>query len=209
EEDPTLAYEHYRQVVQILLWKNPVPVDGCLVLKCPPVAPHVGALARVFPEAHFVVTDRDPYRCVVSLAAMCQSILEPFCVDNPLRDDGARDRIALGWISPKLRAIGEFDTAFPERVTHVAYPDFVSSPAAVTQDIFAAAGFATDDGLGDDISAFLDAQRAGGRAAPPAELPTMGYTEDAVRSEPIVRDYCERFKVQPETARLVGVHGSR
>jgi hypothetical protein len=209
EDDPTPAYEHYRRVVQILLWRRPVPPAGFLVLKAPQIAAHIATFARVFPQAHFVITDRDPYRCVVSLAAMGHGIVQPFCTDNPLTDDGVRHRIALAWMTPKLPAIGEYHTARPQRITHVAYPDLVADPAAVAHGVFAAAGVPADDGLAQVVAVYLDAQRAGDRAAPPARLPTMGYTEDAVRSEPAVRDYCQRFDVQPEAERLVGVHSSR
>lgn len=208
DEDLTPAYEHYRRVVQILLWKHPVPPDGFLVLKAPQIAAHIVAFARVFPEAHFVITDRDPYRCVVSMAAMGHGIIEPFCVDNPLTDDGVHHRIALAWMTPKLPAIAEFSTARPERITHVAYPDLVADPAATAPGVFAAAGLSPDADLTMEIAAFLDSQRTGGRRAPPAQLPTMGYTEDDVRSAPAVRDYCERFDVRPERERLVGVHAS-
>ena len=209
EEDPTRAYEHYRRVVQILLWKHPVPAGGFLVLKSPQVAAHIAALAQVFPEAYFVITDRDPYRCVVSLTAMCHGIVDPFCVDNPLTDDGIRHRIGLGWVRPKFPAISEFTTAQPGRVTHVAYPDLVSDPIATAHGILAAAGLPTDGRLATEVEAYLDQQRAGGRAAPPAQLPTMGYTEDDVRSDPAIRDYCRRFKVQPEAERLTGVSSAR
>jgi len=209
DEDPTPAYQHYRRVVQILLWKNPAPPGGCLVLKAPQIAAHIAASAWVFPEAHFVITDRDPYRCVVSVAAMGHGIIEPFCVDNPLNDDGVRDRVALAWMAPKLSAIGEFQTARPGRVTHVAYPDLIADPAATAHAVFAAADLPTDEGLTKAIASYLEAQRAGGRVAPPAQLPRMGYTEDEVRSEPAVRDYCQRFDVQPETERLSGVSSSR
>jgi hypothetical protein len=215
EEDPTPAYENYRRVVQILLWKCPVPPDGCLVLKAPQIAPHIAAFSRVFPEAHFVITHRDPYRCVVSLAAMGHGIIEPFCVENPLTDDGARQRIELDWATRQLSAITGFSTARPEpgfstarpeRVTHVAYPDVIADPAATAHCIFAAASLPADADLTEKIASYLHSQRAGGRLAPPAQLPTMGYTEDDVRSEPAVRDYCERFNVLPERERLVGVH---
>lgn len=209
EEDPTPVYRHYRRVVQILLWKHPVPPDGCLVLKSPPIAAHIAAFARVFPEAHFLITDRDPYRCVVSMTAMGHSIIEPFFVDNPLTDDGVRHRIGLSWIIPKLSAIAEFTTAQPESITHVAYPDLIADPAATALDIFAAAGLPTDDGLAKEVAADLEAQRAGARAAPPAQLPALGYTEDDVRSDPAISAYCERFGVEPEVSRLRGVHSSR
>jgi hypothetical protein len=208
EEDPKPAYEHYRRVVQILLWKHPVPPGGCLVLKSPPIAAHIATCARVFPEAHFVVTHRDPYRCLASLAAMCHSIIEPFCVDNPMTDDGAHHRIALSWISPKLPAISEFSTAQPERVIHVAYPDLLADSVATAHGIFAAAGLPADEGLAKEIDAHFESQRAGGRLAPPAKLPTMGYIEEEVRADPVVQAYCRRFGVLPEPERLVGVHGS-
>ncbi|HEV3364150.1 MAG TPA: sulfotransferase [Acidimicrobiia bacterium] len=209
EEDLAPAFMHYRKVVQILLWKNPVPPDGCLVLKAPQIATHIAAVAWAFPEAHFVVPDRDPYRCVVSAAVAGHAIVEPFVVENPLDDDGVRQRLMLTWIVPKLPAIAAFTAARPDRITHVAYPDLISDPYATAHDIFAAAGLATDDGLTKAIGVFLDAQRNGRRATPPAHLPTMGYTEDDVRSDPLVAAYCRRFAVQPETERLTGVHSSR
>ena len=68
-EDLDPAFEHYRRVVQLLLWKHPVEPGGFLVVKAPQIAArHIARFAEVFPEARFVITDRDPYRCVVSLA---------------------------------------------------------------------------------------------------------------------------------------------
>ena len=89
EEDLTPAFEHYRRVVQMLLWKHPVDPDGFLVLKAPQIAAEIAAFAEVFPEADFLITDRDPYRCIVSMAVMGESIVEPFCVDNPITDGSA------------------------------------------------------------------------------------------------------------------------
>ena len=81
----------------------------------------------------------------------------------------------------------------------------MADPAATAHSVFAAAGLPTDVGLTEKIAAFLDSQRAGARLAPPAQLPTMGYAEADVRSEPAVRNYCERFAVQPEAERMTGV----
>jgi hypothetical protein len=209
EEDPAPAYLHYRRVVQILLWKSPVPRGGCLVLKAPQIAAHIATSARVFPEAHFVVTDRDPFRSLVSMAAMVHSIVHPFCTENPLTDDGARHQIVMSWIRPKFRAISDFMAARPERITHVTYPDLVADPVATAQRIYASASLPTGDSLATEIAAYLDGQRAGARAAPPDTLPSMGYGEDEVWSEPAIRDYCDRFGVRPERERLTGVHSTR
>lgn len=205
EEDPTPAYEHYRRVVQILLWKHPVGPDGFLVLKAPQIARHIAAFAEVFPEAHFVITDRDPFRCIVSTAVLVQSIIELFCIDNPLTDDGNRHRQVLSLARPKLAALAAFTGATPERVTHVAYPNLVGDPAAAVQRALSAAGIPLDDNLVSRVEAFLDAQRSGARAAPPRELATMGYTHDDVLSDAVISDYCRTFGIEPERSRLTGV----
>ena len=122
EMDFTPVFEHYRQMVQLLLWKHPVPPDGFLVLKAPQIGRAIASLATMFPEAFFVVTDRDPFRCIVSMAVLGEVIVDPFCVENPITNDGTRSRMTLQLTRPKLKAIASFTTSAPERVLHVAYP---------------------------------------------------------------------------------------
>jgi hypothetical protein len=207
EDDLTPAYEHYRRVVQTLLWKHPVGTDGFLVLKAPQIGGHIAAFADVFPEAHFVITDRDPFRCIVSMAVMGESIIEPFCIDNPLTDDGRRHRQVLTWVKPKLAALAAFTTAAPERVTHVGYPDLVGDPAGAVHRAFSALGIPIDEDLSARVDGFVDAQRSA-RVAPPRELAAMGYIHDDVLSDPAVSDYCRTFGIEPERARLTGAQPS-
>ena len=208
EEDLTPAFENYRRVVQLLLWKHPVDPDGFLVLKAPQIGGQIAAFANVFPEADFVITDRDPFRCLVSMAVMGESIIDPFCIDNPLTNDGTRDRIVLSWIGPKLAALSAFSDSAPERVTHVAYPALVKDPRGTAPRVLSTLGLPVDQNLARRIDTFLDAQRTGGRAAPPSELATMGYTHDDVLSDPTTSDYCRTFGIEPERSRLTGTQTS-
>jgi hypothetical protein len=204
EEDLTPAFEHYRRVVQMLLWKHPLDPDGFLVLKAPQIGGQIAAFADVFPEARFLVTDRDPYRCIVSMAVMGESIIEPFCVDNPITDDGTRNRNVLSWVKPKLAAISSFTAAAPGRIDHVPYPDLVGRPVDTVQRALSTLDVPHDSELSGRVEEFLDAQRSGARAAPPSELPTMGYTHADVLSDPVVADYCHTFDIEPERSRLTG-----
>ena len=204
EEDLTPVFEHYRRVVQMLLWKHPVGPDGFLVLKAPQIGGQIAAFADVFPEADFLITDRDPYRCIVSMAVMGASIIEPFCVENPITDDGTRHRTVLSWVKPKLTALSSFTAAVPGRVAHVPYPDLVGNPTETVQHALSALNVADHATLSDRIDRFLQTQHSGGRAVPPAELPTMGYTHDDVLCDPVVADYCHTFNVEPERSRLTG-----
>jgi hypothetical protein len=204
EEDLTPAFEHYRNVVQMLLWKHPVDPDGFLVLKAPQIGGQIAAFAEVFPEAEFLITDRDPYRCIVSMAVMGESIIDPFCVENPITDDGNRDHAVVSWVRPKLEALAAFTAAAPDRVTHVAYPDLIRQPVDAVQHALAACGVADDADLAGRIDRFLHAQRSGARAAPPSELPTMGYAHDQVLADPVVAGYCRTFGITPERSRMTG-----
>jgi hypothetical protein len=200
----TPAFEHYRRVVQLLLWKHPVGPGGFLVLKAPQIAPHIGEFAAVFPEAQFVVTDRDPFRCTVSIAVLGHSIVDRFCVENPLADDGARDRRVLSWVRESLAALAALTDAMPDRTTHVPYPDLVAGPAVTAPALVSATGLTVDEELPRRVEEFLGAQQAGVRLAPPKDLTTMGYTHGDTLADPVVREYCRRFAVQPERERLTG-----
>lgn len=197
------AFESYRRVVQLLLWKHPVEPGGFLVLKAPQISRHVAAFADVFPEARFVITDRDPYRSVVSSAVLGHSIAGWFCEPNPLADDGHRARFSIDEVPGKLAALADFTTTAPARALHVPYPELVRAPVDVVGR--ALAPTATDDELPGKVIAFLERQRAGERAAPPEALDPMGYDRADVWGDPVVNAYCQRFGIEPERTRLTGV----
>lgn len=203
-EDQTPTYENYRRMVQLLLWKHPVQTDGFLVLKAPQIGRHIDAFARTFPEARFVITDRDPFRCIVSMAAMGESIVDPFCVDNPMTGDGRRDRVIQSGVEAKLAALQSFTETSGAQPTHVAYPSLVSDPVAVLSEVFATAGVSFDKADAAAATGFLEAQRSGRRSLPPAELATMGYIHEEVFSTGPIRAYCDRFAIEPEHTRLTG-----
>jgi hypothetical protein len=202
EEDLTPAFESYRRVVQLLLWKHPVEPGGFLVLKAPQVAHRIASFATVFPEARFVVTDRDPYRCTVSLTVLGHTIAGWFCDPNPLTDDGRRAKTTSRYVRSKLASIAAFTDEAPSRVMHVPYPTLVRSPVDVVHRVLDVN--TDDDLLSAEVTAFLERQRAGGRAAPPATLDSMGYDRTDVWHDPVVRSYCERFGIEPERTRIVG-----
>jgi hypothetical protein len=201
--DFAVAFAHYRLLIQLLLWKHPMDPDGFLVLKAPQIGHRIASLGATFPEAHFVITDRDPFRCVVSTAVITEAIVDPFVVENAISGDGRQGRFALATAAPKLEAIAEFTTAAPHRVTHVPYPDLVGDPAGTTASIFGAVARPTAD-LDVAIDGFLAAQRSGRRAAPPPELESMGYTREEVWADPRIRSYCDRFAIEHEFDRLTG-----
>ena len=204
QTDLSRAFEHYRQVVQLLTWRNPVGPDGFLVLKSPQIGSQIAAFAKVFPEAHFVITDRDPFRALVSLATMGRSIVEPFCLENPFERRGPDDPDLLESIARKLSAIQAFSETRPNRISHVPYPELVNEPASLIDGLIESVGLPRDRRLGESIIRFLAAQRAGRRSRPPSNLDDRSYDHDEVLAEPRISAYCQRFGIAPERSRITG-----
>jgi len=149
------------------------------------------------------MVDRDPYRCVVSLAVLGESLAAPFCRDNPLAHDGQRQRLAESMASSALDALTSFSTTWPDRITHVPYPLLVNDPVQALEAVFADWPWSGPPPAA-AVTAFLDAQRAGARVTPPTQLDTMGYKLDDVWADPAVAAYCARYDVVPERSRLTG-----
>lgn len=202
--DMTPAFEHYRQVVQLLTWRHPVEPGGRLVLKAPQISNNLAEFAAVFPEVHFVITDRDPYRTITSTRVMVASLMDAFCVDNPVRNPGPDGFDLVAVAGERLAGIVRFGDEHPNRTTHVAYPALATSPRNTVVDLAHDLRLPDHAGFGDAIESFIEEQRAGKRAAPPKQLDTAGFERHDVMANPGISTYCERFGVEPELRRLTG-----
>jgi hypothetical protein len=192
------VYENYRRLVKLLLWKNPPPNGGFLVLKAPQVTPHLDEFAQVFPEARFVAPARDPYRVVSSGRAMVGGILEAFLVDGVDRPPMYR----LDDLRPTLQSM--LDVASTMLV--VSYADLVADPAATAADVYEQLGLPADPALATKVGAYLDGQRRGDRVRPPSSLPEPEMSQDRMHRDRTVVEFCATFGVHPERDRLTGAH---
>ncbi|GJM36890.1 MAG: putative sulfotransferase [Acidimicrobiales bacterium] len=202
--DMTPAFEHYRQVIQLLLWKHPVAPGQRLVLKAPQTSSHLAQFAAVFPDAHFVVPDRDPYRVVSSTMVMVASLMDAFCVENPIRNPGPDGHDWIGTTARRLRDIARFDDEQPDRIAHVPYPLLASDPRAAVTAVVREVGLPVDADYERAVDAFIDAQRAGKRPTPPKHLDATGLDRDDLMASPEIAAYCDRFAIAPEEQRLTG-----
>jgi hypothetical protein len=205
ENELTATYRDFRKLVQLLIWKCPPPPGGHLVLKCVMTTMKVAEFAKVFPEASFVLTHRDPFRALVSSCATGDAICQAFLAapPGPLHEDGLHGQQAFGSQKLALRALVELAAAEPERVVNVRYADLMGDAVATTRSIYERLGMDAQAGLEERIGGYLRAQRSGRRAAPPRSLETFGYQADALWADPAVTEYCETFGVERERSRLV------
>jgi hypothetical protein len=196
------TYTDYRRLVQLLLWRNPVPPGGTLVLKSPADTDCLPEFLTAFPEASVVLIHRDPYRTMTSSCHITRVLTRPFLpVDVELADEEVLD-VVLPSHARLADAMVELPQSHPDRVISVRYAELMEQPAAVVT------GIARRLDLPEDESAtrrlvqdHLDRQRHGARAAPPTGYSNFGLTPDSVHGDPSLGAYMAAFDIAPEHLR--------
>ena len=201
--DARATFREYRRLVQLLLWRNPLPDGGVLVLKCPQISGTLAAFAEIFPEASFVLTHRDPYRALVSSSTFLHTLGEPFLVDPPRLRRDQDDWLARNQ-ADNLSSMVAFAAGQRTGVAHLHYPDLMDDAPSACRHALQALDVRVDAGFEMRARAFLDRQRYGARAEPPVAYDAFGYDHDAVLNEPAVAAYCRHFSVRPERTRRTG-----
>jgi hypothetical protein len=198
------TFREYRSLIKLLLWHNPLPPEGVLVLKNPMACAQLGAFAAEFPDAKIVMTHRDPWRVLTSSCSVTESIQTPFVsasYGEQMRNDG-RNGKTLEFLGDSAAALVQLAQELPERIVHVRYEDLMHDPVATTVCAFESHGAACGEPYRDTIAGFLAEQRAGKRVAPPDRYSDYGYNESSVRADARLTSYCSSFDVTPEAARV-------
>lgn len=205
QNDLTPSFQEYRRLIKLLIWRNPVPHGGHLVLKCPQNSRNVAQFSEAFPEARFVFTHRDPFRACTSVCTLASHVTAPLSArEDVWRSNEFPVNYLVRFVEDSLTQLMAFDQEASDTVAHVAYPALVREPATVVQSVYAQLGFEVPKDLASWVGAYQDTT-SGKRAAPPIDLPTYGLDHDAFLARPVVESYCKRFGVAPEVARLTGV----
>lgn len=73
----TPSFLEYRRLIKLLIWRNPLPPGGHLVLKSRQNSRNIAQFAAAFPEARFALTHRDPFRAFTSVCTLIEGVLGP------------------------------------------------------------------------------------------------------------------------------------
>jgi Sulfotransferase family len=205
ENDLTPSFQEYRRLIKLLIWRNPPPQGGHLVLKSPQNSRNVAQLSHAFPKARFIFMHRDPFRTCTSVCALASHLTAPLSAQDEIwRPNGSAVTDAVRFVERSLTQMMAFDRAPSASIVHVAYPALVRDPAAVVESVYARLGVDAPNDIASHVAAYAVAS-AGKRATPPNDLPTYGLDHGAFLARPLVESYCKRFSVEPEAARLTGV----
>jgi len=198
---PEIAFREYRMLIKLLLWRNPAPEGGHLVLKCPQISKQLHLWLKVFPEAKMILTHRDPFRMSTSVATLIAHINEPIVKKSVSDREEMMAEYATKLTETKCAALVDFDTTAAIKPVNIKYDDLVSDAPGITAAMHDQLGAASWPTLEADVSAFLTSQK---RAAPPREMPTFGLEHKGFLSRPLIAAYCEHFGLSPERQLVTG-----
>lgn len=98
-------------------------------------APRVRSMLKRFPDARFVYLLRHPFEALPSFASMYHAKWQTHSPELGKRTDASREMIEMGYAY--YRAGAELVRDLPkERIHVVRYPELVSDPRAVVEDIY-------------------------------------------------------------------------
>ena len=200
--DHRQTYIEYRRLVQLLLWRNPLPAGGTLVLKCPTDNDCLGDFIDVFPEAAIVQIHRDPFRTVTSSCRIQQVINQPHFAEGAKLSDADYLTRVMTRTAQQAEALVNMSQSRPDLVTNVRYADLMAQPSATVVAVEERLELPGRWAAAQRVADLLERQRRGGRAAPPAAYEDFGATPARIRGEPAFARYISTFDIPTEQERV-------
>ena len=196
--DPTGMYSLLKRSLQALNWlKGDETGEGKRwVLKTPHHLGFLPALNKVFPDAHLIVTHRDPASSVISNATMnAYALRETHTRPDPEHGYQVAVHMADGMIGGLLRDIDSIDMA---SVTHVHFHDYMADTVGTLESIYEAVRLPFTEQARRELKAYIDAHprgRHGGKLAYNPER-DFGVTREQIRDQ--YQRYIDRFSIRIE-----------
>jgi Sulfotransferase family len=189
--DQTSSYEYLRTVLRVLTWLRG---GARWVLKSPQHLEQFGVLAKVFPDATFVVTHRDPVSITASVATMitysARLALDPV------------DPVTIGryWaerVETMIRACVRDRHLLPaERSVDVRFDEFMADDVAMVARVYALAGQPFTPAVERRMRDFMASNPRGRHGGVRYDLADFGL--DRAERRAALRFYTERFEVPAE-----------
>lgn len=184
DHEPT--YRHFKKILQTLQWKYP---GERWLLKSPSHIDAVDSILKVFPDARFVQTHRDPVKAVASFASLCAAFrgLCSTSVDMHEVGEQALDRLATDFDSYLEVRKACDDSNFVD----LQYQDLVAKPLAAVGSIYEHFTMPFSPVAQANMVAYLDKEREGGGHQYRPE--DFGLSAEGIRDR--FQSYIDRFNI--------------
>lgn len=190
--DLEASYEHHKRALQVLQWQAPA---RRWALKWPCHLLSLEEIIRVYPDAIFVVTHRDPVQALASNCSFATYLRGKFSADVDPAEVGAQTRDMIG---RHIRKLVDFDQAHANdlRIAHVDYARVVADPQVVMEEVYATLDLELTSSVRDSMAAWRAANPPGKRGTHSYDLSDYNLVAEEVSEE--YDYYTERFSIPRE-----------
>jgi hypothetical protein len=194
QQDPEPALRYHERVLKLLQWRNP---RQHWVLKHPLHLDKMGPLLKVYPDACFIWTHRDPVRALASLVSIIGTIQWSRC-DAPFHG------ISLEYMTNPELSAGRFDAVIdqldagvvpPSQIYNVLFKDLVADPVGQVERMYRHFGIKLSPDGKAAMARYMEQNPRDNR--PPHQFP-VGSDEAVERARRAFAHYQERFSIPSE-----------
>lgn len=195
EADLAETYRVHKRQLQLLQWRSP---PRPWALKYPNHVIAMPEILRVYPDARFVMTHRDPVQTLASIAKLTSRLRG---LRSAAIDPAALGRDMLHFVQRHIDRIMAFDDGDRgAQVIHVDYYALIDDPVAALRRIHAGLGIGTPEAVARDVAAWHRANPKGARGRNDYTLEQWGLRDAAVAEQ--FGEYMRRFDIPREAAAL-------
>lgn len=181
------AYRYHQRVLKLLQWRCP---PHRWQLRTPVHAYAMDALLKVYPDARFVMTHRDPVRVMASIASLMNMVRTPMLA-NPQHAALGHD-LLHNWSIGMQRLMAFRDRVGEARFFDMAHRDQVRNPIPGLRALYAWLGWTFDDATAARIEAWRG-DNPKGEHRPDASAFGIEAAETARLFEPYIRRFHALF----------------
>jgi hypothetical protein len=194
DRDLTSAYRYHRRTLELLQWRCP---PNRWHLKTPVHMLSLDALDRVYPDARFIMTHRDPASVLGSLCALIQ-VTRSMASDKRDPQRIGREQLEL-WPLALERAMAFRKRIGEERFADVHFAAQLSDPVGIVERAYGKVGIPFTEQARQRMSSWAETHQRGRHGTYTYRLEDYGLDPDGVRDR--FRSYIERFDVDLEDVR--------
>jgi hypothetical protein len=193
ELDLEAAYRVHKRQLQLLQWRSP---RRRWALKYPNHIIAMPEILRVHPDAHFVLTHRDPVQTLASLCRLTAAFRVPRMRHVRREEIGTQ---MFDFIARHLDRLMEFATSGEgrKRIINVDYYRLVAAPADVLAEAYDGLDMKMSESVRLDVERWREANPKGKRGASPYALEEFGLSDGEVAER--FSPYIDHFSVARET----------
>ncbi|WP_150293201.1 sulfotransferase family protein [Sphingobium estronivorans] len=192
--DWTPAYEYHRTILKILQYRNP---KAHWLLKAPNHMTHIPELLKIYPDARFIQTHRDPLKTMASVTSLLGTLYWAKS-DQQFNSSAFEDLMLAPGMAAQLEgvmALRDEGVIREDAITDIVFAQLVDDPLAALELVYERLGLSFDAAQRRKVMDYLASKQGASHGSHRYDDPSP---ERVARDRPYFTRYQARYGVPDE-----------